>query len=793
MTQLNVNIDALNYTDDEYSNWDSYTSGIACYSPYPNANNSQQAWYMTEFKKVLVKYFNLGYQAYRGIIIGKYDIKKLFLTTANFDDGNALTYTSFSLNEAYNIARSRGDVTDFNWLADSQVQSAMAWLEDFLTQLFNIQNMSHTDINGNVLDMTVASNTTIDTYGSFKMDGGYNVGYNLGGHIWFCTRYLGILCHYTHLFTTPFIIKARKCIYASMTAQYNTMKRSNSFAITLSNAQWAQSIAGVCLHTTFILQSEKILRQRGYWHASDVVYVSNNPMGIWTNADLINISNSVTDLCYNYVTKYGFREFITSYYGYSLNMLIKILLHAPTVDIFNKINTIFKMFWWDFCANYLTKSNCLSGPMNRAYRPFSGVTETFDHLYIDPFITPYLNANKRIVPPISSELEYEFNVFSYCMRVAGGSFYMPTDNFNLLTNKPYRVIEQRFSDLVGQERYNYVTPNFTIGHCGEDYYENVNNSLVAIRLAGQRNTSTPAPDNTNCVDIIRFMMESIDTPFLNTGQNNQLSARLMCAQYQNFLLTTSLACPSNNMTEAYPLSFPYCLNTNIMLPLCVDGLWVSNGSGPDVALPKTVGTLMAIPPNAVFTIRHLGATAVVRIILATRSSASNILDATSVISVPSYVAGNQPYSLMWQVETDGYNLGTGRVVIHHKHPTDPSMEPYFVSTLMGAMDTPTLDDQQKFTNYMKSVPIVQSVTSNHDGVSENKVSDFSVSATIGTNVLNVTRQETFLLNNGWTPYNERPYKLTKNSRTVNNVPMLQFSETENPFRYSQITSLYKPY
>jgi hypothetical protein len=260
------------------------------------------------------------------------------------------------------------------------------------------------------------------------------------------------------------------------------------------------------------------------------------------------------------------------------------------------------------------------------------------------------------------------------------------------------------------------------------------------------------------------------------------------------MLTTALVAPSSNASDNAITSFPYSLNTNLFLPLFVDGIYVNNR----IKLPAKVGTLMALPNNPIFTIRHQGATVVCRLISTSKSPASNIAESSTVQTVASYQLGHQPFSIMWQVDSDGFDGGCGRVVLHHKHPEDPSMAPYFVSWLIGAMDTPTDTDQDLFMNYIKGVPVTQSLTTNHDGVTIDRQSDWTVTAQIGAYNLSVKRQDVFKANhnNLWPikGYNIPPYLLMPTcSRTVNDIPMLQFAEGDSPFRSTKVAKLYKPY
>lgn len=797
MTNKPVVLTDIVYSSDEYLLWDSYTSGISSFTPVPDKDNPAQTKYLAEFRKTLHEYYSkLYYVYYPGAKLTNYDMKKSLTEKGQVDENMLLIWVSFNLNEAYNLYRNQngGNGTDFLWMADPQVKYTIQWLEDYFGLLFAIQNLEHTDVDGTVLDMSVPTNSSKDTYGCFKLSGGYNQKISLGSHSWWAHSYLTVLNHYTHLFSTPFLISARRNVYASLTAQMNSMTKNNGWVVTLANSQWSQNVAGFVLHVTFLLQSEKILRQRGFWRKSDIVAVSDKPNGIWTNTDMLAVAYSAADLFATFTSKFGFREYVSSYYEFSLNMILKVLLHAPNWEIYYKFEQVWKQYWWEFSANYLIKSNCVSGPMNRTYRILNSVPEKFDQLYIDPFLTPFIKAYNFNTIPINAATEPNFMVFAYCMRVAGGACYNPCDRLQTMTlNQPLRVVEQRFNNIVGQERYNFVAPNFTIGHAGEDHYMTSLNSPVAIRLGGKQTRILPKSKNIFAVNYIRFMVEKTDEPFFNWvgGNNTNMTGKLLISQYQNYMLTTSFVAPSNNMADSAVTSFPYSLNTNLFLPLFVDGLYVNDR----IPLPTASGTLMALPPNPILTIKHQGATIVCRLITSSNSPASNIKDSSVIQNVSSFPLGHQPFSVMWQVDSDGYDGGSGRIVLHHKHAEDPNMAPYFVSWLIGAMDTPNDIEQDKFTNYIKSVPVTQFLINNHDGVTPERHSDWTVSAQVGDYELKVVRQDVFKnIGNIWSAYNIPPYLQTPIcSRTVNGIPMMKFNEGDNPFRSTKVNKLYKPY
>jgi hypothetical protein len=100
-----IDVNQFNYTDEEYLLWNSYTTGKVAYIPTQNNFSKEMDPYIQELKKNVKVQFSQGYNAYCGVINGKYDMKKVLTERGSIDESTLLTYVSFSINEAYNMVR----------------------------------------------------------------------------------------------------------------------------------------------------------------------------------------------------------------------------------------------------------------------------------------------------------------------------------------------------------------------------------------------------------------------------------------------------------------------------------------------------------------------------------------------------------------------------------------------------------------------------------------------------------------------------------------------------------------
>jgi hypothetical protein len=304
---------------------------------------------------------------------------------------------------------------------------------------------------------------------------------------------------------------------------------------------------------------------------------------------------------------------------------------------------------------------------------------------------------------------------------AAGLGYMPYDALvNITMGAPYRVMTAVFSQIQLQERYNFITPYYTIGHGGEDTTATPDSFSVAARVAGApvagSYTAIVNGGATNAHAFVRIFAENNDAPFYRVnpydvaGINNQVLSRFVNSQFQSFLLTTAFLSGNKYMTAADQAA-PW--NTNIVLPISVDAIYVDN-----IKLPMAVNTTWALPRTGIFTVRHGSQSIVIRILRADRSSASNIPDASSAFAITGKQnlyqngVGLQEYSLVWQVDPMSVQAGVGRIVIHHKHRSTSDTLPnqYRISMLWVAGITRTDPEMWALQRQVRRASVTESIT-----------------------------------------------------------------------------------
>lgn len=538
-----------------------------------------------------------------------------------------------------------------------------------------------------------------------------------------------------------------------------------------SQAQWLLRMTGFSVHAWNIIHSESLLRQRGSWLPADVVASTDIQNGRWTRLDAINLSDDRLKVVYDRTTQYGMLEFLSSYHGHVMQLLELGMMHAPSQTSFFYMNEMYKLWWADLALNYHPGSNTFSGPSGRLYDLWNGcrnVADRFDlpmriqwsqRPYCSQAVAQYAgwadgtllsnagvsslcHSNSLTTIPSGGNLaEIVQRLFGAAWHAAG-RFYAPLDlMFNVIQSSPYRTIEQRYSAAQLQERYNFITPSLQMGFAGESRWGMPVGNFITARLSGRVLANSPPNMDNNgqafAVPYVRMMCETRDTPFSNAfnptvaGDNQAVMARLVASQWQAFMVLTTFFTPQSWMSEADSRA-PW--NTNIMLPLWVDGLYADN-----FKLPTAIGTAVAIPHNAIITVRHLGQSIAIRMIRGeylagpptitvstTVTTTTSVFNATTntteivtttnttsqVMPNPDHIkqlpngatpllvpfatsdapytlvpngtsylpfypgTGRQPYSLMWLVEPSSSSTGSGRLVLHHKHTGVASWNSY---------------------------------------------------------------------------------------------------------------------
>jgi hypothetical protein len=421
---------------------------------------------------------------------------------------------------------------------------------------------------------------------------------------------------------------------------------------------------------------------------------------------------------------------------------------------------------------------------------------------------------QTLLPP-SGNIEPNFHRIWLAKSQLAGYGSLPFSALERLQLRmPYRVAEQRFSTTVGQERCNFFTPLLQMGHAGEDTISLPTAMLACARLGGAPVPGAPtaqvAHGDTNCTSYIRLFPRvhtdpdpfHRDKPLAVAGDGRLALSRQICAQYQGFMLVTSLLAPCLFMKDD---AMAGSWESNLVLPLGAAGLFAD-----DVALPRAVGSCMRLPPSAIISVRHGGASVAVRMVSMTTDDGivhSDRIAAES--SLPP--TGCQPYSVMWIVDASSVLAGCGRVVVHHRHKgAAGAPKPYRMAWLWGGGAAASEEEARVLAHVLRSAHIAERVEATPDWQERNQPRDRYPEPLALSSTHNVGSQrwslEAHLAGGGlklavqrtdvylpWKnapiykepqsgPLHQCPYFSSDVSRTVNDQAQLQWAQGEDSFR-----------
>jgi hypothetical protein len=651
-----------------------------------------------------------------------------------------------------------------------------------------------------------------------------------------------VYAHYIHLLDTALIRRIRRSAHAVLGAmwkiyQLDTMLKGtgNVADYQAIESQWMLRVGGWVGNGYVLQRSEDELRLRGVWGQAqaDTLYedssataiafrVQNREFGQWSQAELLTQTDIFVGQVYQRFTTMGRTEFMGEYTLFHMNALSDWLLHCPASQrCYDMCSSMWLRIQWDQIVNFHPSSGSFPGPSNRSYDLFSGCHTSYDNLDQQLYYKHvFANASKpnsliRVLTgkqeiratlacdgkafylnPQYSELRQYYHRNMYAMAQLSGEGYLP---YQLLADmSPSHINEQRYSLVPGQERYNFLTPYYAVGHSGEDTYLVATASFMVARISGSK-APPPAGPFVNaygglspCSSYIKLMSETTGNPFIRPGGDPLGPAgdgigkivRSVVSQYQGFMLVTHLFSPTTSTTADEMTTAPW--SSNLILPLAVDGLFLSDGT----QLPMTSGTNLAIPDTQrTFTIRHGSGAIVVRLVSTDQSDIS---------------------SVTWQVSPDSISCGAGRIVVNHrKQDSSTPVKPFKVVWLLGSGKFTSASELTALQALIQNAPVQQSLTtvsgvwdeSNQPYLSYpagspaapvNEVGGrrWTVSATVGNLRLGVDRTDVYLpWNNspvyaqpGKGPLNIAPYYAKNVRRTVNDQDILQWGTGQDPYR-----------
>ncbi len=202
------------------------------------------------------------------------------------------------------------------------------------------------------------------------------------------------------------------------------------------------------------------------------------------NQHAVAEGESLLDQWIEHTRRAGIGEFDSpNYYTVDLNSLEMGYLYAARAQTREKYRKLLDFFWADIASNFYPGRGTLSGPQSRSYQFLSG-HESIE-LYLD------LEGLRRSPAPEGAGIGRIYLLIND--RKQG---YRPPKEILALASLPERVVRSRWRAGPGHERYNYITPEFSIG--STNYHYTGHDKLIDIELGLREDVPTVyvAPDTT---------------------------------------------------------------------------------------------------------------------------------------------------------------------------------------------------------------------------------------------------------------------------------------------------------
>jgi len=738
---------------------------------------------------------------------------------------------------------------DSTVLLDDQANAAFDKLEPdfrslpaFQPHIKFLTELLHLHLDQQCLDPTF----TVKTWKPFgiwqKADGSFDQ-----GRLWWSTAdYSFLYARYLHLLDNDLIRRIRLSARAVLGALWQIYSQSaaaqgdpNVGNWQAMESQWLLRIQGWTGYTFLLERSEDELRRRGVWGAAtaDLLYedtapeaialrAANREAGQWSQQEALTQAEIFAGQLADRMATMGQTEFLGSYTRFHLDLTAQWLLHCPNSQkLYNMGMAVWHRIQWDLIVNYHPASASFPAPASRSYDLFAGTHNYHDrmdqYLYYkhvfangakpDALLrelstteklraTLLIDSGLYLLPPRYDDLVHSFARNFYAAAQLSGEGMLPQQLLqDLVIKSPNRINEQRFSTVSGQERYNFVTPSYTMGHCGENLSLLAITCPLACRISGGKPPTPNAPlmiaynGASPASSYIRLLAETNGNPFVRTGNKPLAPAadniarlvRSVVSQYQGFMLVTHLFAPTPATTSTELTTAAW--SSNLMLPLAVDKLMLSNGT----VLPLVSGTKVTIPADhMVFTVQHGNAAIVVRIASFDRSD---------------------DVAVVWQVDDASISCGVGRVTITHRAAgTGTPLKPFKVVWLFGSGTFASQSELTALRDIIYYAPVLQT-TAVAEGVWDERNQPangsyptgspaapigevgsrrWTVNATIGQLRLGVDRTDVYL---PWrqspmyslprkSPLHAAPYFSRNVTRSVNGRKILEWVAGEDPYR-----------
>jgi len=694
----------IDWTDAELRGWDSYCPTVhAPYCPPLTTWSSLEA--KENFRRVLMtQMIDNDYKDYK-TYHSTTRINLMAKTTidGSFSLAEMMNTISWALCESYvNNYRTKidpkaigFDMSQVPWLSLPNVATAVKWLMDYLDVFYAKQIL---DFNAQQTDPS-QNPSTISLYGYFKFTSAPVVARDPS---WKVYLFVMLHCHYAHLMTSDRLILSRKHIRALYTSlRHNNLNYWPEDGTHTTMAQYMNNVVGTMLCTSFLLQSQSILLKQGI-RVPDTFMDLTAPdwkKGEWTAKEALEYAEYMVTRLVTQMTTTGTMEFGGSYTHWHTNLLGMAMSHACSARAFALMEKLWIQVWTDNISNYLAEAGCMSGPTARCYNLYDIQHQLWDRLDAQLFINSLLRPNRttttgslvtdqsipllKYIDPLVIHWDSVRDDFN--MRLLGGGvgFLPETLVDSILIKMQNRVTIQKHGTGRGQIRYNYLTPDFSIGNSGVGINElSISSNIVARFSPTLRD---PASNQSN--SIFRLMLENNDNPF-STGSDSrvpgngvQLHPRLVSVQDKHLLLITSLAFSPSTPEK--------CLNSDMFAPLNVDSIeWISNKNQKSISLQFKTGpndliqTILPSGPDNLLIVTRDKKTFVGKLLIFDVDSDVPIEPTNARSQSFAVNSGREPCALMWQVGKDERTSGVGRFIVHHRNTGSPaSVKAYRVAWL----------------------------------------------------------------------------------------------------------------
>ena len=382
----------------------------------------------------------------------------------------------------------------------------------------------------------------------------------------------------------------------------------------------------------------------------------------------------------------GIHEYASpTYSSVQLNCLCSAYLCTGHMELKPKLKAGLDFLYAAVLASYFPGQQDLAGTHSR----------TYDSLYDTGGIDQnYFLLGLRKLPP--GRGIFADRLGAYLNSIEGG--YTPGTDLLSLASIPQRTVIETWGDQPGQDRYTFITPDFSAG--SSSGWSGAQDQQIAVQLA-----QTPEELTSSHLATISVVADSMDAPYGKllqkdrSGHNkpNHLRNNLAVVQHEGIILALIDLSPG---LTAEPVT---SVATNIVLPLRARQI-VLDGQ------PVQAGSQMPAKMTSVVGIRHGDAAVAVRIFA---------VDG---------LGGQQP---TLAIKTDGAQWGAGRIVAYHYQGDARSFEhsgPIRAGVIIFAKRCET---DAQFVDLMEQVRTAK-VSSNPD----NNLWD--VTATIGGHALQST-------------------------------------------------------